>query len=311
MTMVRYFVKKSFNEDIQEVKTLPSGHAWIYGSEISDTDLHTIAQESGLDGNILRDVRDPYELPRVEYNKGATYVFVRIPRPLKGGPADSVPLLFVIRDNLFATLSMARYATPEELAQQYRFSMRSSTSVFLQVLSHVFTQYGKEIQKITGYLQKAEQRLHTREINAKDLIKFVSVETSLSEHRTNLAASKAVLSRIEENKHGLLTAKEEEFLADIELYIEQLLVAVESNASTLVSIRSTFSTISDNALNRRMKTLTVLTMFLTIPNIIFGMFGMNVKLPVNPNEVWVFAGIVAGSGVLVMLAYWMIRKYKF
>ena len=140
MNMVRYYVKKSFNEELQEVSSLPDGHAWVYGSDVTDEDLVKVAEEAGLDYNILRDVRDVNELPRVEYSRGATYVFVRIPKTVKSGSMASAPLLFVIKDELLVTLSSIKYVTPDAIAGQYRFSMRSTTSVFLQILSHIFSQ---------------------------------------------------------------------------------------------------------------------------------------------------------------------------
>lgn len=311
MIMVRYYVKKSFNEDLQEVKLFPEERGWVYGSEVNDTDLQRVAEEVGLDYNILRDVRDAHELPRIEYSKGATYVFVRIPRPVRNGAAVSAPLLCVVKGSVLVTLSGVKYFTPEELAEQYRFSMRSSSSVFLQALSHIFTQYGREIQKASTYIYTAQQRLQRRAITNKDLIKFVSIESSLAEYHTSLAASRALLERLIDNKHKLLTEKEQEFLDDIILYVDQLLVGAQSGSHTIISIRNTFSTMSDHTLNQRMKTLTILTLFLTVPNVIFGMFGMNVLLPIDPRNPWVFSGILVGSIMLVVLAYLAIRKYKF
>lgn len=309
--MVRYFVKKSFNEDLQEMSHFPEGHAWVYGSEISEKDIQRVAEEAGLDANILRDVRDLHELPRVEYNRGATYVFVRIPRSIRGDAmSTSVPLLFVVRNDILVTLSTAKYLTPEELSKEHRFSMRSSTGVFLQLMSQIFTQYGREIQKYSSLIYSVQDRLQKRSITNKDFVKFVTIERTLAEFYTNLVASKAALDRLSDNKHGLLTDKELEYLEDILLYVNQLTVAVQSGSQSITSIRDSFSAMSDNALNQRMKTLTLLTMFLTVPNIIFGMFGMNVLLPVDPSNPWVFLGIGLGSIIVILLAYLAVRKYK-
>lgn len=310
MNMISYFVKKSFNEDLRKVDSLPEGHSWVYGSEVTNLELEKVAEEAKLDMNILRDVRDVYELPRVEFSKGAAYVFVRIPRSIKGLTASSAPLLFVVRGDMLATFSSIKYFTPDELAKQYRFSMRSSTSVFLQVLSHIFTQYGKDIHKVSSQIEDAQKRLQSRKLTDKDFTKFVNLESMLAEYSTNLVASRAVLDRLFENKHDLLTEKEKEFLDDVILYVNQLTVAVQSNSQTIISIRDTFSIMSDNALNHRMKTLTLLTMFLTVPNVIFGMFGMNVVLPVNDRDPWMFGAILLASVLLIFLGYVVVRKYK-
>lgn len=311
MNMVRYYVKKSFNEELQQVEALPTEHAWIYGHEVSDIELQRIADEAQFDINILRDVRDVHELPRLEYSKGVTYVFMRIPRALKNGTTVSAPLLFAIKGTVLASFSSVKYFTPEDLAAKHAFSMRSTSSVFLQALMHIFSEYGHDIQNTTAYIYSAQQRLRKRAITNKDFVKFVTIESMLGEHHTNLAASKAVLDRLSENKHNTLTEKEIEFLEDIILYVNQLMVAVQSDTRTIESIRSTFSTMSDNALNQRMKTLTLLTLFLTVPNVVYGMFGMNVHLPVDTENPWVFGAITLGSLGLIILGYFMVRKYKF
>ena len=68
------------------------------------------------------------------------------------------------------------------------------------------------------------------------------------------------------------------FLRDILIELEQGLNTTKIQLKLVDNISNTFSAIVSNNLNNVMKILTSLTIVLTIPTIIGGIYGMNVKL---------------------------------
>lgn len=308
--MLRYYVKKSFNEEPQEVTSEPVGHAWIYGSEVTKEELEGLVTQHQLDEAVLHDVRDIQELPRVEYSNGALYIFLRTPYINSRNEIATVPYLTVIKNGDLFTLSAKKYFTPKEVFEFVHFSMRSNRHVFLQLASFVTHSFEKYIHKTGDYIIDTQRRLSTHEVNNKDFIKFVSVENDLNEYRTNLTAMRAVLVRLCENKHALFTQKECDLIEDIVQHIEQLLVAVQSHVQSIDSIRNAYTTISNNTLNVRMKTLTLLTLLVALPNVFYGMYGMNVDLPFM-NEWWAYFAVVGFSIVVVGLAYLFVRRKRF
>ena len=58
-----------------------------------------------------------------------------------------------------------------------------------------------------------------------------------------------------------------------------------------------------------MKLLTVLTLFLAIPNVFFGMYGMNINLPFM-HEVWAYPVVLGGSIIAIFLVYFIARARK-
>ena len=308
--MLRYYVKKSFNEEPQEVTSDPVGHAWIYGSEISKQEIDTLVEQYQLDEAILRDVRDIQELPRAEYRSGALYVFLRTPYINSRNEISTVPYLSIIKNGDLFTLSAKKYFTPKDVAESVHFSMRSNRHVFLQLASFVAHTYERFIHKTGDYILDTQRRLATHEVNNKDFIKFVSVENDLNEYRTNLTSMRAVLVRLGENKHALFTQKECDIIEDTIQHIDQLLVAVQSHIQSIDSIRNAYTTISNNTLNVRMKTLTLLTLLVALPNVFYGMYGMNVVLPFQ-DEPWAYGAVVGFSIVVVFLAYLIVRRKRF
>lgn len=95
-------------------------------------------------------------------------------------------------------------------------------------------------------------------------------------------------------------------LHDILVEIKQGLTTTRIQLKLVDKISDTFSAIVSNNLNNVMKILTSLTIVLTIPTIIGGVFGMNVKLPFADRENafwWIFL-------VTVVLCILTIRGLK-
>lgn len=308
--MLQYYAKKSFNEDPQLVKDAPMDRAWVYGASVSDDELSQMAELYELDGGILKDVHDKNELPRAEYSHGLLYVFIRAPHQTSRGNIVTVPFLAVLKGTLLITLSSKEYVLPSELFAEAKVDMKSTKHVFLQLTSHVISKYETFIHATGAYIENTEHRLRSHEVDNKDFINFVTVEHDLNEYNTNLAALQALLARLRENRHAIFGDKDCEFIEDMILHVNQLLVATKSHKNTIDSIRNAYTTISNNTLNLRMKKLTLLTLLIALPNVFFGMFGMNVILPFQ-DQPWAYSGIIAVSIAIVFVVSLFLRKIRF
>ena len=308
--MLRFYTKKSFNEEPQEVKTLPTERAWIYGDRVVESELYSLVEPFSLDAGILKDVFDDNELTRVEYSDGALYVFVRYPSQVSHGAVATVPFLCILTGTVFIMVSSKEYFTPQDVFVTTAPNMKNVHTIFLQVINRVISQYETLIHQTGKYIRNTESRLHTHDVDNRDFINFVTVEHDLNEYRTNLTALDALLTRLRDNRHDLFAEKDCEAIEDMSLHVNQLLVAAKSHLSTVESIRNAYTTISNNTLNQRMKKLTLLTLLIALPNVFFGMFGMNVKLPFA-SEPCAYGAIVGFSLAVVIIAAWIAKKTKF
>ena len=307
--MLHYYAKKSFNEEPQLVDAAPVERAWVYGSEVSDHELTLVADQYELDMGIINDVRDRHELPRAEYSKGALYVFIRAPYLDSRGKVRTNSFVAILKGTMLITLSTKKYVTPKEFFASTKVDMKSTKHVFLQLVSFVGGQYSEFIHGTGKYVRSTELRLETHEVTNKDFIKFVNVERELNDYKTNLNAMETLLNRLHENRHDTFVDADCEFIEDMMLYLHQLLVSVESHLHAINSIRNAYTTISNNQLNRRMKTLTLLTLLVALPNVFYGMFGMNVALPFS-EEPWAYGVITGFTLVIVLLAYLVMRRLR-
>jgi magnesium transporter len=308
--MLRYYVRRSFAEELQVVTSAPVEHAWIHGSNLTAAELLRVADDYNLDANIIRDVRDKYELPRVEYSNGVLYIFARSLHPSHHGSVASTPFLTILKGSLLITVSTGQYFTPEDVFGETKLTMRSTRHVLTQILAHLIYQYEDYINRTGAYIFNTGQRLKSKEVGNQDFIKFVTVEGDLNTYHSNLSAIRTMLERLRENRHKLFVDHDCELIEDTILHVQQLVVSVGSHIQAINSIRNAYTTISNNVLNQRMKALTLLTVLITLPNVFYGMFGMNVSLPFA-DQPWAY-GAITGVSILVVLAvYSVMHRLKF
>ena len=148
-----------------------------------------------------------------------------------------------------------------------------------------------------------------QEVRNQDFVEFVAIEDGLNDYRSSLEGMLSVLEQLQLNRRQLFTTDDLDALSDIAWHVKQLLVAINASTHTINSIQNAYSTIANNVLNQRMKVLTVLTILLAIPNVFYGMYGMNIALPMQQHP-WAFPVVVGVTLLLVGLAYLVVRRVR-
>lgn len=304
--MLKYYVKHSVGEAYQEVTTPPRENVWIHGNGVSEADLQLLASTYDMNFNALRDVLDINELPRVEIHQDDLYVFVRTAQRGKHGQVVTTPVLLAVKGTVFANVSIAamtdyRLATPSVSAHT-----SSTTGLLLGTFATVVNEYEELIQRTARYIFNTGRRLRTHEVKNEDFITFVTVEDNLNEYRMNLSGMLVVAERLRE---VLRDTKDKEAIEDVLLYIRQLIVSIDSHNQTIISIRNAYTTIANNVLNQRMKTLTALTMLIALPNVFYGMYGMNVGLPFH-DQPWAYGAIVVFTIFITITVFLLAKRFK-
>lgn len=282
----------------------PEDNVWIHGDSVVPSDLKQLAQHYALDVNVLSDVLDEAELPRVESRDGAIYVFVRMVRKGKSGKVVTSPVLLVVKNKMFANLSAAQLSDQRLENPGNDLHSNDTVRIMLETFATVVSEYKEMMQQTANYIQDIGQRLRTHEVTNADFIRFVTIEGNLYEYRMNLDGMQVVAERLQTM---FRSTEDIEAVEDILLYIRQLLVSINSHTQRITSIRNAYSTIANNVLNRRIKTLTVLTLLIALPNVFYGMYGMNISLPFQ-DEAWAYAAILGVTVIIVLIVFVIVRK---
>ncbi|MGK0552297.1 magnesium transporter CorA family protein [Enterococcus faecalis] len=178
-------------------------------------------------------------------------------------------------------------------------------TLFLQLLWEISLSFNLYLKELTKQTAKLEGELQVSTENSQ-LYQMMDIQKSLVYFESALSANAEVLKRLYRIK--LVNDPKEHLphLHDILVETKQGLTSTQIQLKLVDNISSTFSAIVSNNLNNVMKILTSLTIVLTIPAIIGGVFGMNVKLPFAERADafwWIFI-------ITVVLCVWAIRSLK-
>lgn len=309
--MLRYYVRNTTDEPFRQLPGYSDQSGlWIHCEQPQITELDKLSEQFKLDRNILRDVMDKEELPRLEVSDDNLYVFFRSILRTKHGEIESSPLLTVLTPDVFVSLSSTNAISDQKIATAaHQIPTEDRGNLLLATFTAIVTDYEDSIQRTGRYIKDIGHRLKTHEVDNSDFIHFVTIEDNLSIYELNLTSMVTVAERLRDNKSEHLSRGHVESIDDIILHVRQLLASVQTLKQTIASIRNAYSTIADNNLNVRMKRLTVLTLLVALPNVFYGMYGMNVILPFQDTP-WAYGAIVGFTFLLITFVYLLAKRFR-
>ena len=141
----------------------------------------------------------------------------------------------------------------------------------------------------------------------EELMKLLDIQKGLVYFSTALKTNEFVMERIKNKKIIELTEKDENFLDDILIENRQAIEMASIYTDILRDMMGAFSSIISNNLNVIMKFLTSITLILTIPALIAGIYGMNVELPLE-HFPYAFAFVIGFSFVITTIMTFIFKR---
>ena len=256
---------------------------WIHYDNVTKENLEEASKLAQIDFQDISDSLDIYELPRIERENGAVIIYLRTPVEKKRELLKHTELLtIIITKNYFITISKEKSDLIDAFIQAFKtqaIATTQATKFLLQILNLASNTYTKKVRKIRDNIVKKTNRISkiTNEIIA-ELLKY---EEILQEYLLSLTPTKNIINAILTGKYLALFEEDKDLLDDLKISIQQSLDICNITLKNLVSMRDSYQIIFTNELNRVMKFLTGFTIILTIPNIISGIYGMNIRLPIE------------------------------
>lgn len=146
-------------------------------------------------------------------------------------------------------------------------------------------------------------------LGSKDIATIVEFERKLNDYLDALIPANTATEKLLNGKLIKLTDDDRDLIEDLSVDLEQVIVRCKSLLRTITNVRDSYRAVMDARLNETIRLLTVITLALTIPTMMAGLFGMNVNIPGDVNSPYTFWAI-AGTSVLISLslAYYFLRK---
>ncbi|MGI6151314.1 MAG: magnesium transporter CorA family protein, partial [Christensenellales bacterium] len=168
-------------------------------------------------------------------------------------------------------------------------------------------QYLKQIDKASSVV---ETELH-KSMKNRELIQMLRLEKSLVYFSTSLTGNELVLEKLLRTKSLTRYPDDEDLLEDVIIENKQAIEMCTIYRDILSGTMDAYASVISNNLNIVMKLLAAVTIILSVPQIIYSLFGMNTGVPFQgyAGGFWIVLGLSLALTLVVTIIMW--RKKMF
>jgi magnesium transporter len=258
---------------------------WIRCVAPEDDEVNSLIADFAIEPDFFRAAMDEEESSHIDSEDGNTLIIIDIPvveKPDETIAYTTTPLGIIIAEKTVITVSMKESPILEELAEgvvkdvQTNLKTRFALTIMLRVATR-YLQYLKQIDKISNLVEKKLRK----SMKNSELIQLLNIEKSLVYFSSSLKANEITIEKIMRGRAIRLYEEDQDLLEDVLIEIRQGIDMSSIYLNILSGTMDAFASIISNNLNIVMKVLTSVTLLISIPTLISGIYGMNVDhLPV-------------------------------
>lgn len=298
--MIEYFQRRPGDRKLKKLEDFKAG-CWINVVDPTKEELGLLENRFRLERQNLFSGLDENEIPRVEFERGKNYVILK---SMSNGKI--VTILIVITRDYVLTLSADKANFIDTIKQnRIRFVTTSKRKCLLTLLSFVNKYFEKETTEIVKKVNA--QKRKAKNLPEKEINELLFYEDRLNELVSSYYHINMVYRRLV--KKLKFHEEDEKGIEDLIIEIEEGFNLCKSSLRKITNIRNNIMIVMSNRLNKIITLLTIVTVFISIPAAISGIYGMNVNLPMqnSPNA---FFYIIAFNALvwIFFFAYFKVKK---
>ena len=299
-------IHKTIDKKMTRLDAIQDG-CWINLTYPTEDELNTVSEALNVDPGFLRAALDEEETSRIDTEDGQTLIIIDVPAVEKDDAVvySTIPLGIIVTEKHIITVCLKESSIVKDFQDGLvkNAETQKRTRFILYMLLQVakrFLQYLKQIDEIYNYM---ERHLYKSQRN-KELIQLLDLEKSLVYFNTSLKANEVTLEKILRGRIITLYEEDHDLLEDVLIEIRQAIEMANIYSSIISGMMDAFASVISNNLNVIMKVLTSITVLLTVPNIIFGFYGMNITAGLPLDQFWwipLILAVVTLSVVAIIL----------
>lgn len=299
--------------EIQE----PQEGCWIALTNPTATEIFEISEQFDIEVDDLRSPLDEEERSRIEVEDNYTLILVDVPTIEERNDKDwygTIPLGIVITEKMILTICLedTQVLTRFMEGRVRNFFTYMKTRFILQILYRNASVYLRYLRIIDKKSEQVEEKLHLSTRN-QELMELLELEKSLVYFTTSLRSNEVVLEKLLKTDSIKKYPEDTELLEDVIIENKQAIEMANIYSGILSSMMGTFASVISNNLNIVMKVLAIITIVISIPNIVFGAYGMNVDgagMPFSTSP-WGFLIVILFSVAISIIAAVILTKKRF
>lgn len=284
---------------------------WVQVTCPSQEDTDFLVQKLGVPDYYVSDIADTDERARYDVDDGWVLIIMRIPyvkEVRSRTPFTTIPMGIIMRGNVCVTI--CNYETNMMIdfvsyQQKRGLGFVDGVDMTFRIFLSSAVWYLKRLKQISALIDKSKQNLD-RNVDNEDLIGLSRLQDSLTYFITSIRGNENLLSKL---KFKLpVDELDADLIEDVSIEMTQARETTAIYSNILDSTLDTYANVINNNMSKVMKILTSISIIMMCPNMISGLFGMNL---LNGMETWAW-GFPVGLliSILVTVIFWWYFKRK-
>ena len=260
-----------------------SENVWVRLTQPTIDEISLVARTLNVDVTDVSASLDRDEGSRFEVLNNGVLLLVDIPYENNGNEIstyDTIPLAIISSNKAVVTVCQMESSIIGKFSDSSicNVTLDDRIDFILKVLYGISLEYQQYLRKISARCKEIETNIN-RSTENSDIIELHQLELSLVYFITSLRACNVVLDKMNRYIEKGNDKANLDLLHDVIIENEQAIEMATIYREVIDSARELFVAVMNNKLNSVMKWLTSITVILSIPMIISGIYGMNVELP--------------------------------
>ena len=308
--------KHTTTNEIVETTLLDRSASWINVVEPDREEIEELMEQYNLPEDFIRDPLDSEESARIEYDEDTGYSLIIVDLPIVSSTNRrvlsfvTIPLGIVIGKGIILTICDAENEFLENYARQDNVNLKYHSRFALDILLTISNHYNRNLRLLNKSRIRIERELKNN-ITNRQLYKLMEVEKSLVYFLAALKGNDTIIKKLFRLPAIKRFEEDEDLLEDLMIENNQAIETTELYTRILESITTSYASLLSNEMNNIMKTLTLFTVLLTLPTLVFSFFGMNVPLPIDDHSYASWIIVIVVSLILVtIVGTFLWRKQK-
>ncbi len=298
---------------------------WIKMTNPSKEEIARIQNALDIDVEVLTAALDDEEGSRAEVDIDYTLIVIDVPaQEWRNDKLEytTFPLAIAITDTAIVTVSLVETLGMSGLIKN-RVSVHGPVNIanrprfVLQMLYKIAQDYQTDLKYIESR-RLAMERAILIKTERDDLFELHELESNLVYFKTSLSVNSTVVGRLARQSRFVSSEEDKDLLDDVIIEVNQALEMTDTYSQIVKGTRQLVEADMNNSLSLVMKSLTIITLIMSIPTIIASFFGMNVRLPMaDYYDMWKVIIVVMIVGCLIAAVFlrtgslWRRKKVRF
>ena len=313
--MIQFF--KNVNHQTVEVEK-PEEGTWVnILPPLKHLEFSNLSEELDIPLDFLTDSLDIDERARFDVKEGVKLIVIKTPTENNSfNESDAyyitIPICIILtRQNHIVTVNSFENGAIKKFLNTFQNRHPDQKNMMVMKIFEKITQtYMEFLKEINQRRNIMEQKLYASNRN-EELLELMKIQKSMVYFVTALRSNELLLLKLARTDFLGLIGEEKEFLDDLAVDMSQALEMANIYTNILSSTLDAFASIINNNMNSVLKRLTSITIILSLPALVTGIYGMNVPIPYSSSRYSFYIPLVLSVAISFLISWYFMKKKWF